>query len=114
MLGLIGLGLAVTIFWLSIVYFSKIVIVMLVGKLLFKRWIPKYAHNRVLPLLTGVILYALLASIPYLGWLVTVVVTLLGLGAIWIVSYPRRLPKGESTVSPEPVGSQDMSLLSEG
>jgi hypothetical protein len=115
MLGLMGLGLAVTVFWLSIAYFSKIIVAILVGRLLFKRFIPKYAHSRVWPLVAGVILYALLASVPYLGWIVVVITTFFGLGALWMVSNPRRLPEGQSTAQPQPAGeSPEMSVLTEG
>ena len=85
-LGLTTLGLGVTVFWLSIMYFSKIIVAYLVGKLLFKRFIPKYAQGRVLPFLTGVLIYALLASIPYLGWVISILTTLFGLGALWMTS----------------------------
>jgi hypothetical protein len=116
MLGLMGLGLAVTVFWLSITYFSKIIIATLVGTLLFKRFIPKYAHSRVWPLLTGVILYALLASIPYLGWLIAVITTFFGLGALWMVSKPRAaLSEDQSVAQPQPDEEKpDIGLLSEG
>jgi hypothetical protein len=114
-LGLLGLGAAVSIFWLSITYFSKIIIAILVGTLLFRRFIPKYAHNRILPLLTGVFLYALLASIPYLGWLVTVIVTFFGLGALWMSLSPRRLPEDHPSTQPQPAGDDlEMSVLAEG
>lgn len=102
MLGLMGLGLAVTVFWLSIAYFSKIIIASLVGRLLFKRYLPKYAQSRVWPLLVGVILYAVLASIPYLGWVVAVFITFAGLGALWIVAFPRRQPESEPAAMVQP------------
>jgi hypothetical protein len=35
-------------------------------------------------MLLGVLVYLLLAAIPYFGWLVTVAATFLGLGAIWM------------------------------
>jgi hypothetical protein len=102
-LGLMALGLALIVFWLSIAYFSKIIIAYLFGKLLFKRFLPKYADNRILPFLTGVIIYALVASIPYLGWLAVVIVTFYGLGALWKLSITRKLPEVESTALPQPV-----------
>ena len=68
---------------------------------LFKRFLPKYADNRILPFLTGVIIYALVASIPYLGWLVIVIVTFSGLGALWKLSSIRKLPEIESTALPQ-------------
>jgi hypothetical protein len=94
-LGLTGLGLVVSVFWLSITYFSKLIIAFLVGTLLLRRFFPRYAQSRIWPLLVGVVLYALLASIPYLGWLVAVLFTLAGLGALWVISFPKRLAEGK-------------------
>jgi hypothetical protein len=114
-LGLTSLGLALSVFWLSIAYFSKIIIAYLCGNLLFKRFIPKYAHYRILPFLTGVILYALVASIPYLGWLIAVIVTFLGLGALWMVSNSRKQPEDQSAEQPQPVVDEpDTSVITEG
>jgi hypothetical protein len=95
MLGLFIVGLAAAVFWLTIVFFSKLVVAELVGSLLFKRFLPRYTQSRVLPLVVGVLLYALLASVPYLGWVVVVLATLFGLGAIWLVAMPRKLPEPE-------------------
>jgi hypothetical protein len=68
-LGLTSLGIALSIFWLSIVFFSKIIVAYLCGSLFFKRFLPKFAHHRVWPFLSGVILYPLLTSIPTgVGW----------------------------------------------
>jgi hypothetical protein len=103
-LGLTGLGLAVSIFWLSIAYFSKLIVALLFGTLLFKRFKPKYAQSRIWPLLAGVVLYALLASIPYLGWLLAVLATLAGLGALWMVSSPSGLQEGKTAPLLQPTG----------
>ena len=114
-MGLTSLGLVLSLFWLSIAYFSKIIVAFLCGSLLFKRFLPKYAHYRILPFLTGVILYALLASIPYLGWLIAVIVTFLGLGAIWTLSNSRKKPEEQVVEPPEPVIDQpDTSVITEG
>jgi hypothetical protein len=113
-LGLTGLGLAVTVFWLCIVYFSKLIIAILFGRLMLGRFLPKQAQSRVWPLVTGVFLYALLASIPYLGWVIAVLVTLFGLGALWMVASPRGLPAGRPAEQLQPAGgSPDLSLVTE-
>ena len=69
----------------------------LVGKLLFNTILPRYAQSRVAALVSGVILYALLASIPYLGWVIATITTFIGLGALWEVATSRE------TVAIEPV-----------
>jgi hypothetical protein len=114
-MGLTALGLAVSIFWLSIAYFSKVIIAVLLGRLLYQRFRPGRAQSRFWPLLIGVALYALLASLPYLGWLVAVLFTLSGLGALWMVSFPRGLLAQKSAARPRPAGEGlDSSLVPEG
>jgi hypothetical protein len=112
--GLIGLGLAVSVFVLVIVFFSKLVVAHLVGLLLFKRFLPRYAQSRFLPVLVGILLYGLAASIPYLGTLVMIFATLFGLGAIWLVANTRgqaeAKPAEDQPVVPD---VQEMSLVSE-
>jgi hypothetical protein len=105
-IGLSTLGIALSIFWLDIVFFSKIVVAFLCGSLFFKRFLPKYAHRRIWPFLAGVIVYALLASIPYLGWLVAIIATFLGLGAIWKLSSMRK--QSETQVAEETQSIEDM------
>lgn len=86
-LGLTGLGLGVSVFWLSIAYVSKLIIALLIGRLLLQRFAPRYAQSNLWSLLLGVVLYALVASIPYLGWVVATLVTFFGLGALWVVAF---------------------------
>ncbi|MEJ2262660.1 MAG: hypothetical protein P8X95_04400 [Anaerolineales bacterium] len=88
-LGLTGLGLGVSVFWLSIAYVSKLIVALLVGRLLLKALAPRYAEGNLWPLLLGVILYVVVASIPYLGWVVATLVTFFGLGALGVISFPR-------------------------
>lgn len=87
-LGLTGVGLGFSVFWLSITYVSKIVFALLVGRLLLQRLSPGHAQSSLWTLILGIVLYALVASIPYLGWVVATLVTFLGSGALWAVSYP--------------------------
>lgn len=113
--GLITVGLGLTIFWLSIAFLSKIVVAYLVGLLIFKRFIPSFAQSRVWPLVVGLILYALLASIPYLGWLVAVISTLIGLGALWMLIGARRSPESKPAEQPAPAeNTPEMSVVPEG
>jgi cytoskeletal protein CcmA (bactofilin family) len=111
-IGFSALGLAFTIFWLSVAYISKLVVAFMVG-----RWIvrglsrreeprtevatppgeepgPEAAPRRVerprsvaedgWSLVVGVLIYVLLRAIPILGWLIGLVVTLFGLGALFM------------------------------
>jgi hypothetical protein len=110
-LGAMAVGLVMIVYWLSIVFFSKVVIAYLLGRTIFSRSTSRYAQGRVLPLIVGVILFALIVSIPYLGWVISVISTMFGLGALWMVSFPNQ---GKE---PEPVplvqaSEADMSLPS--
>jgi cytoskeletal protein CcmA (bactofilin family) len=84
-LGLSGLGLAFSIFLISISFGSKLVVAQLGGRMILERLAPASAENRFWPLALGVFIYVLLRGIPLLGWLVGVFTTLLGLGAIWLI-----------------------------
>ncbi len=67
-----------------VAFISKLVVAFLFGKILFERWYPKALAHNIWPLLLGLIVYLLIRAIPWLGWAVGSVVTLVGLGAIWI------------------------------
>jgi hypothetical protein len=49
------------------------------------------AQHRYWPVVVGVLVYSLLRAIPFLGWLLAVTVTFLGLGAIYAAWKARRL-----------------------
>jgi hypothetical protein len=83
--GFSGLALAFALFWLAIAYGAKLVVAYLVGRLVLQRLIPQYADRAVWPLLLGIVLYVLARSIPLLGWLIGLLVTLAGLGAMWML-----------------------------
>jgi len=78
-----ALGLAFFSFLAFAIYGSKIVVGYLVGQLILERLAPK-ATRRIWPLLLGLVLYALVRSIPLLGWVVDLVVSIVGLGAVWL------------------------------
>lgn len=82
--GFSTLSLAFTVFTLLVSYGSKLVVAYLAGKLIVKALAPQAADNKWWPLVVGVSLYVLFRSIPLLGWLIGVVVTLVGLGAMWL------------------------------
>jgi hypothetical protein len=96
---IIGLGVLAEIilalaFWISTGYLAQIVVSFLVGRLLLERALPERATGRVLPLVVGLILYVILRAIPILGFIVALVVVLLGFGALcnWIWELFRRRP----------------------
>ncbi len=81
--GLGALALAFALFSLAVAFISKIVVAYLLGGLILQRWLPDNGWRRVLVLLPGLLIYLLLESIPTLGWVIAVTVTLLGIGAIF-------------------------------
>jgi cytoskeletal protein CcmA (bactofilin family) len=90
--GFSSLGLALTIFILLISYGSKLVISFWGGKWLLEKFVPQAAETKIWPLVLGVLIYVLLRAIPVLGWIIGVIVTLIGLGAMWLVFKEWRKP----------------------
>ena len=102
-LGVFAEAVLVLAFLISVGYLAQIVVSFLVGRLLLGRVQPNRASDRVLPLVIGLVLYAILTAIPVLDFIVGLVVVLLGLGAIsnWIWT---TLFRSRSTQEPPPPG----------
>jgi cytoskeletal protein CcmA (bactofilin family) len=85
-IGYPALILALSLFVLTVLYGTKVIVADLVGTLILKRLAPKSLDTArgILPLLLGLVLYVLVRSIPFLGLAVEVVVTVFGLGALWL------------------------------
>ena len=82
--GTAAVMLASALFVIIFAFLSKLVMAYCIGN----RLIEKIAAGaKIMPVLLetiGVIIYALLASIPSLGWIVSLAVTLYGLGVCWL------------------------------
>ena len=104
-LGYSSLVLAFSAFALVVFYGSKVIVADLAGTLILERLAPRAAKYKLLPLVLGLVLYVLLRSIPALGWVIGVIVTLLGLGAVWLarhhLHHPERLNERQSTTPEE-------------
>jgi cytoskeletal protein CcmA (bactofilin family) len=96
-IGFPALLLAIALLAVTVLYGSKIIVADLVGSLILKRLTPKAMKYRILPLLLGLILYVLLRSIPVVGWVLEAIVTILGLGAIWLAYRDQRRPQAVGT-----------------
>ncbi len=83
-LGGAAYGLALGSLLLLVAYGSKLVAAYAVGRLVFERLVGSAREGRGWSLLIGVVIYLLLRAIPYFGWVVGLVATLVGLGAIWL------------------------------
>ena len=53
-----------------------------------------------LALLLGVFIYILVIAIPILGWVIGIIATLLGLGAVWMVTKEQRTAAVEEAPPP--------------
>jgi hypothetical protein len=93
-LGLLAEAVLVLAFLITTNYLAQILVSLLVGRLLLERLFPARAGGRVLPLVVGLVLYVVLRAIPVFGFIVGLVVVLLGLGALtsWIWERLRRAP----------------------
>ncbi len=84
-IGFTSLGLITAAFGLLVSYGSKLVVAYLVGKLLLSWLAPKFEGSAFWPMLIGVLLYTFLRAIPFgFGLVISVIVTLIGLGAMWL------------------------------
>ena len=92
--GLLGEVAVVFAFWISTNYLAQIVVSYLAGVLLVEGVRPGRGSERVLPLVVGLVVYAILRAIPVLGVVIGVLVALVGLGALsnWIWTKLRRRP----------------------
>jgi len=79
------------ILWLFIVYGTKIIAAYAISRWIFDLFTEKRAFwVNALALLAGIAIYALLHSIPYIGWVFSLIFTALGLGSAWLVRRERR------------------------
>ena len=101
--GFSSLALVFSLSALFVAYGAKVIVAYLVGLLILERVFPRAAEQRWWPLLLGLALYVLLASIPGLGWVIAVLVTAIGLGAAWLL-YRERGEMAASGVQTEIAG----------
>ncbi len=87
-IGGIALSLLVTLFGFVLSTVTKVIIAYLVGRLILTRLAPQLepgTWTNMAYLALGAVLYEIVRIIPLLGWLVAVVVTLVGLGALYLL-----------------------------
>jgi cytoskeletal protein CcmA (bactofilin family) len=94
--GFLALGAFMFFVVFAITYISKIIVSFLVGRWIVSKIQPEWAEKPWLPLIVGVVLFAILASIPWLGNLFAFVVILFGLGALWLLGLQRFYTKSSA------------------
>jgi hypothetical protein len=90
--GFSSLVLALAVFVLFVNYGTKIIVAYLLGKLILRLFTLEAADYRMAPLLLGLLVFVLLHSIPLLGWVIGVIFTALGLGAVVVKFIADRKP----------------------
>jgi cytoskeletal protein CcmA (bactofilin family) len=104
--GFTSLGLA---FWLSLLFVSygtKVIVAFLVGTIILRRLAPNTLQYKILPLLLGILIYVLLAWIPYFGWVIALLVNAIGLGAVWFAFRERGSEEPEEEVKAKEADSK--------
>ncbi len=91
-IGLSGLALFLAVFSFLISIGSKLVVAYLVGLLLIERAAPQTANREIWALIAGATIYALIVSIPILGFLIGIAAALIGIGAMWLAYQNWRQP----------------------
>lgn len=73
-------------FLISGSFFSKLIICQVIGELILGGFKSPAANHRYFPWLLGLVLFILLRSIPFVGWIVNILAVLFGLGAfvLWL------------------------------
>lgn len=84
-LGAVSLTAMAIGFHIAVAYISKILVGYLVGRWLFVQVRPASSENRFWPVVVGILIFALLESIPFVGLVFNVFITLFGLGALFIL-----------------------------
>lgn len=84
----LALGVLFTLFVLfvfSLIYFSKIVVGALLGRLFLERIISGESRDPYIIVLVGNLLVVILVALPLVGWLTNFIVTLFGLGSLGLI-----------------------------
>ncbi|MBM3125891.1 MAG: polymer-forming cytoskeletal protein [Chloroflexi bacterium] len=83
-LGILAIFELIVAFVLITAFLTKIIIGWWSGRWILGRFNPSLAENKIWPLVLGVSITALAIALPFVGWLFGLVVTFLGLGALWL------------------------------
>lgn len=78
------LGLIILVLWLIALYLAKVVMMILLGQIVLKTLFKKKAFNFIIRLIVGVVISYSLFSLPFIGWLISLIFSLVGLGIIYL------------------------------
>ncbi|MDO8592638.1 MAG: polymer-forming cytoskeletal protein [bacterium] len=80
----IPLSLILLMLWLIALYLSKILVGILIGRSLLNNFLPKQKDSLTLAMILGIIVSYLIFALPIIGWPVSLLAMLWGLGGIFI------------------------------
>ena len=101
-LGLSGCAMLVVGFWFFTGYLAEIVVGLLVGRWFLALANPKPSQNRFLSLIAGLVLLALISSVPYVGPIVGWLFVVFALGALVRWLFWKRSPEPRHVGKPQP------------
>jgi cytoskeletal protein CcmA (bactofilin family) len=85
MLGFFAVSTAGAVLYVIVTFISKLIFAFQAGFLILKRYERTGFWYKLGVLALGLLIYVLVAGIPYIGWAVAIVVMLLGTGAVFLV-----------------------------
>lgn len=97
--GMTLLGLVMLVFFFVWNWLAPLMVSGWLGRTIFQRFNPEMADHRVWPLVLGVAVVVIITAIPFLGWLVGLLISLVGLGVVFLVLRDR----SNNGVAPEAV-----------
>jgi len=100
LLGFFGVSTAGAVLYVIVAFISKLIFAFQTGFLILKRYERPGFWYRLGVLALGLLIYVLLAAIPYIGWAVAIVVMLLGTGAVFLVFNDDRRFEKPAAVEP--------------
>jgi cytoskeletal protein CcmA (bactofilin family) len=89
-LGFATYGLALALFFTLFLWAGKVLLSLVIGRWVINRLTPQVTVQPFWALVLGAVIFALLAAIPFAGFLFTFLVDLAGAGALWYVWQTRR------------------------
>ncbi len=90
-IGILALFALILAFVLVTSYLVMVVMGQLLGRFTFRAFKSGLAEHRVWPMVVGVLLVAILISLPFVGWLFKFLIIFFGLGALWLWGRERRV-----------------------
>jgi hypothetical protein len=86
------IALALVALWFFVVYGTKIIVVTALANWLARKFVRNPAWLEPVLLVLGLLIYLLLRSVPYIGWVIGTLVTAAGLGSAWLARRGTTLP----------------------